>query len=217
MENEIVHIPEPTLRRLVRYLHFLQKQTDRDSKMVSSTVIAEHLNLDSVQVRKDLQYTRLPGRPKTGWIIDELIVAIENTLGWNNFNDAFLVGAGQLGATLLGYEGFRNYGFNFVAAFDVSPKIVGKTINGIQVLHSERIVDLARRMHTHIGVITVPADAAQESANALIEGGILAIWNFSPTQIEVPEHIIVVNAQFSQDIAVIANKLSVSLKSKLGV
>lgn len=215
MDNEIINIPEPVLRRLVRYHYYLLKQVETGSLMISSTSIADHLNLDSVLVRKDLQYTGLVGRPKTGWVTEELLKAIESTLGWNNFNDVFLVGAGRLGSTLLHYGGFKNYGFNFVAAFDVNPEVVGTEINGIKILHTDKLVNLAERMHIHIGVLTVPAENAQVAANLLVEGGIKAIWNFAPIQIDVTKDVIVVNAQMTQEIAILANKLSGLLKAKL--
>ncbi len=205
---EIKSIPVPTLKRLVQYHSFLQNYNSEGSRMISSTQISEHLAIDPVLVRKDLQYTSLTGKPKTGWKVEELKDALEKTLGWDNPNSAFLAGAGKLGSTLLSYDGFMNYGLKFVAAFDSNPAVIGKKINGVMVLPVEKMSDLARRMHIHIGVLTVPADSAQKVADTMIEGGIRGIWSFAPVQLKTPGDIVVVNAQLSAEIAVMINKLS---------
>lgn len=203
--------PEPTLRRLPRYLHLLKFLRETGEKNVSSTVIANELNFDPTQVRKDVEYTGVVGKPKTGFSIAELIDAIEDFLNWNNITDAFLVGAGSLGTAMLGYGRFRDYGMNFVAAFDNDELKIGKTIHDTPVLSMDKMVDLALRMHINIGVITVPAFAAQNAADLLIEGGIRAIWNFAPIHLKVPSGVLVENAQLTQSLAVLTHKLADSI------
>lgn len=199
--------PEPTLRRLPRYLHLLFRLREGGLKSVSSTLIARELSLDPTQVRKDIEYTQIIGRPKTGYPIDELIKAIETFLNWNNINDAFLVGCGNLGTAMLGYQRFKKYGLNFVAAFDTDQNKIGSEIHGITILSIDKLPELAERMHIHFGVLTVPPQYAQFTAEIMVEGGIKAIWNFAPCQLKLPEDIIVENAQLTQSLAVISRKL----------
>jgi redox-sensing transcriptional repressor len=200
--------PEPTLRRLPKYLNVLTALKERNILEVSSTLIANELGLDPTQVRKDIQYTGIEGRPKTGFYTDELIKAIRTFLNWDNTTDAFLVGVGSLGTAMLGYKQFKMHGINFVAAFDNDPEKIGQHVHGIPVLPLFKLTNLTSRMKVHIGVLTVPASAAQAVANMMIEGGIQAIWNFAPTHIKVPDNIIVENAQLTHSLAVLTRKLS---------
>lgn len=161
-----------------------------------------------VQVRKDLQYTGIVGKPKTGYSVPELIQAIETFLGWNNVNEAFLVGAGNLGTALLGHERFSNFGLSIVAAFDADPDKVGQWIHGKAVLPLEKLADLAQRMSIHLGIITAPAEFAQSIADEMVRGGIQAIWNFAPVRIKVPAHIIVHNEDLYSSLASLSWKLA---------
>lgn len=213
--KEIKHVPEPVLRRLPRYLQVLSRLKEAGVKEVSSTRIADELSLDSTQVRKDIEFTGITGRPKTGFPLPELIHAIESFLNWDNVSDAFLAGAGSLGTALLGYPGFKNYGINIVAAFEADTSKVDGVIRDIPVFHIDRLTGLAQRMHVHIGVITVPAAAAQKVADAMVEGGIKAIWNFAPIQLRVPPGIIVENTLLQSGLSVLTRKLGQSLKEQI--
>jgi redox-sensing transcriptional repressor len=166
------------------------------------------MKFDPTQVRKDIQYTDIVGKPKTGYDINQLIKAIESFLNWENFDDAFLVGAGVLGQAILSYKAFKNYGLNFVAAFDISEDKIGQKFFDIEVLPLNKLQNLAKRMHVHVGVITTPAQAAQEVADIMISSGIIAIWNFAPVSLKVPDDIVVENIQFSQSLAVLSRKLA---------
>jgi redox-sensing transcriptional repressor len=208
IESKTKPTPEPTLRRLPKYLNVLTVLKEKNILEVSSTLIANELGLDPTQVRKDIQYTGIEGKPKTGFNTDELIKSIRSFLNWDNTTDAFIVGIGSLGTAILGYKQFKLHGINFVAAFDTDTEKIGQYIHGIPVLPIEKLTNLTSRMKVHIGVLTVPASAAQAVANMMIEGGIQAIWNFAPTHIKVPDNVIVENAQLTHSLAVITRKLS---------
>jgi redox-sensing transcriptional repressor len=214
-EKTIKSVPEPTLRRLPKYIHLLKKLKKENVKYVSSNTIADELGLDSIQVRKDLSLTGIVGKPKLGFDLDELTQSLLHTLNWDNIKDAFLVGLGRLGSAILGYQTFRAYGLNIIAAFDNDPEKIGKTINGVEVLPVEKLPDMIRRMHINIGVITVPADDAQEIVDKMAEGGILAIWNFAPVHLKAPKEIIIENAQLSQSLGVLTHKLAEKLNTNL--
>ncbi|HEY3396497.1 MAG TPA: redox-sensing transcriptional repressor Rex [Armatimonadota bacterium] len=202
--REIKVIPEPSLRRLPRYHRYLRTEAERGRAIVSCTHIALELRLDPTQVRKDLAYTGIAGKPKVGYEVPALIQAIEVFLGWDAVTDAVLVGAGSLGAALLGYEGFRQHNLNLIAAFDVNPTKVGRTVHDVLVRPLEDLTDLVRREHVHLGIIATPAEAAQDVADRLVAGGIQAIWNFAPASLTLPEGVILENQQLSIGLAVLS-------------
>lgn len=206
--------PIPSIRRLPLYLRLLRELRADGHEAVSCTQISESLDLGTVQVRKDLAMTGIVGRPKIGYQIPELINAIETFLGWKNTRDAFLVGAGSLGSALLGYEGFQESGLNIVAAFDADPAKIGTTIHDKEVLAWDTFHDLAQRMHILIGILTVPADVAQEITNAMILAGIRAIWNYTPAKLEVPPSIVVEDVRLSSSLAALSSRLTQLLESQ---
>lgn len=215
MATESIKVaPLPSVRRLPTYLRFLQTLKARGRDVVSCTHIAEALGLVSIQVRKDLAITGIVGKPKVGYHVAELIGSIEEFLGWKNTTDAFLVGAGSLGSALLGYDGFKEFGLNLVAAFDNNPAKVGTQIHGREVFALERMHDLALRMHVLIGVLTVPAAAAQDVANYMVLSGIRAIWNYTPVSLEVPETIVVEDVKLSASLAVLSSRLTEILRGE---
>lgn len=201
-------IPQPSLRRLSQYHHYLVELQARGVNQVSCSAIGRDLNLVPVQVRKDLQYTGMAGRPRTGYAVHELIQAVENFLGWNNVNEAFLAGAGNLGKALLGHERFARFGLHIVAAFDTDSAKIGQWIHGKAVLSLDKLADLAQRMSVHLGIITTPAEVAQTVADEMVRGGIQAIWNFAPLRLRVPEHVIVHNEDLYSSLASLSWKLA---------
>jgi redox-sensing transcriptional repressor len=208
-----IPIPEASLRRLPQYHHFLIELEAKGATSVSCTTIGLALRCVPVQVRKDLQFTGITGKPKTGYSVTELIQSIESFLGWNKVNEAFLVGAGNLGTAILGHERFSKYGLRIVAAFDADPAKVGTQIHGKEVLSLDKLVDLAQRLSIHLGIITAPVEAAQSVADEMVKAGMLAIWNFAPVRLKVPESIFVHNEDLYGSLA----SLSCKLAARLGV
>ena len=184
-------ISQPTLKRLPRYLGYLKSLGEAAPEYISATAIAEALGLGQVQVRKDLAQISNSGRPKVGYVTCQLIAEIESFLGYNNARDAVIVGAGRLGQALLGYEGFRSYGLNIVAAFDADPARTGVSDSGKPIFPMDELRHICRRLSVRIGVVTVPADQAQAVCDALVDAGIKAIWNFAPIHLHVPEGVLV--------------------------
>lgn len=201
-------IPQPSLKRLPQYHHYLVELEAKGIARVSCSTIGMDLGLVPVQVRKDLQYTGIIGKPKTGYSVSELVQAIETFLGWNNINEAFLVGVGNLGTALLGHERFSKFGLHIVAAFDTDQAKIGKWIHEKAVLPLDKLAELAPRMSIHLGIITAPAETAQAIADEMVKGGIQAIWNFAPVKLKVPEHIIVHNEDLYNSLASLSWKLA---------
>ncbi len=195
-----------TLRRLPVYLHYLKSVSG--ATYVSATAIAEALGLNDVQVRKDLGSVSGSGRPKKGYVTEELIAELENYLGCDSRTPAVLIGAGNLGKALLSYGGFSDYGLEIVAAFDIQPATVGSRIGGKPVLAMSELGEVCRKENVGLGIITVPASGAQTAADELIACGITAIWNFAPTILKVPDGILVENENLASSLAVLSKHLS---------
>lgn len=208
-------ISKETLKRLPSYLIFLKDLRNAGVSAVSSTLIAERFKFSPVQVRKDLAAVSSDGgKPKTGFIVDALIRDITAYLGYNDASDAILVGAGQLGRTLMSYGGFKSYGLEIVAAFDNDYSIENAVVNGKRVFGISRMTDLVKRMKILIGIITVPKDAAQGVADLMISAGVRAIWNFAPVQLEVPDNILVRNENLAASLAILSKELSEKIDSE---
>lgn len=205
--HTVKSFPIPSIQRLPVYLRFLKEQQKRGEILVSCTRIAEEFGQLSVQVRKDLSITGITGRPKVGYRVSELIDAIEDFLGWNQKTRAFLVGAGSLGSAILGYEGFVEHGLDIVAAFDISPEKINRTIHRCPVYDLKEMLSRGQEDHIEIGILTVPSTAAQESAAMLLQIGVRAIWNYTPVRLDLPEGIICEEVKLSASFAVLSSRL----------
>lgn len=181
----------PGIRRLPFYLNILHRMHGCGKRIVSAVSLAEEAGQALPVVKKDIEMTGAAGKTGVGYVIPDLIADIENFLGWNNPNDAVIVGVGNLGSALLGYETFRRHGLNFVAAFDADPALIGRRIHGVEVLSPAKLRALIPRLHIKTSVLTVPAAAAQETADTLIEAGITRIWSFAPVMLSVPDDVMV--------------------------
>ncbi|HPF08401.1 MAG TPA: redox-sensing transcriptional repressor Rex [Candidatus Cloacimonadota bacterium] len=201
-------IPLLTLKRLPQYLEALYRFKRAGLKMVSATKIAVFTDVHMTQVRKDLAYTGVVGTPKIGHRIDTLIQAIEQCLNWNDISSCFLVGGGHLGKALMGYSELSKKGWRIIAAFDNNPELAGSYYQGIQIQPMSKFSNLLSRLHVHIGILTVPAEVAQTIADEMVANGILAIWNFTPTKLNVTEDIIVENIDMSSSLAVLSRRVA---------
>ena len=197
----------PTIKRLPLYLSLLRKMKAEGQEYASGTVVARELGLDPIVVRKDLAITGAVGRPRLGFPMDDIISAIEDFLGWSNTSDAMLVGVGNLGRALLGYRGFEQHGMRIVAAFDSNPDMIGEKVHGKTVQDVKKLPEMAKKLHVQIGVLTVTASVAQEVADMMIAGGIRAIWNFTPTTLDVPETVILHREELASSLAVLSHRL----------
>jgi len=190
-------ISRATLGRLPAYLHYLENVT---SEHISAAAVARALDLGEVLVRKDLSLVCGKGKPKTGYDTDALTASLKAALGVNKVTPAVLVGAGKLGTALLDYSGFRDYGMEIIAAFDKDAE-KSRNTTGKPVYSMEQLRRFCQIQDVKIGIITVPASAAQSVCDQLIASGIEAIWNFSPVMLKVPQGIALQNENLALSLA----------------
>ena len=198
-----------TVRRLPQYLQIFYNLHAYGRELVSSTALADQTHLLPIVIKKDLQAVRAPSKLRAGFKVAGCIKVIEEFLGWNNLNKAFLVGVGHLGAALLGFDGFKNHGLEIVAAFDTHPEKVGNTVHGIPVYHTAQLASLINEKNLRIAVLTVPAAAAQGITDTLVAAGIKAIWNFAPVNLAVPKEVIVQKEDLSSGLAELCARLKI--------
>ena len=210
---EKTKISKSVLKRLPGYLAYLKNMPENAPTHISATALANALGMGEVQVRKDLAMVSDGGRPKIGYQRESLIDDIEQFLGYDNTTDAVLIGAGKLGQALMGYKGFDEYGLNILAAFDANPKME-RTEEGKPIYPISTLTQYCRSHKVLMGIITVPAESAQEVADQLIAGGIKAIWNFAPAHLDVPSNILVQYENMATSLAVLSVHLRAAMKEE---
>ena len=206
-------ISKSVLKRLPGYLAYLKSLAEAGSPYISATALANALGMGEVQVRKDLAMVSDGGRPKIGYLRESLIEDIEQFLGYDNTTDAVLIGAGKLGQALMGYKGFEEYGLNILAAFDAKPA-ADRTEDGKPIYPMDQLEGFCKTNKVLMGIITVPAEHAQEVCDRLITNGIKAIWCFAPGHLEVPANILVQYENMATSLAVLSMHLKAQIKEK---
>ena len=207
-------VMKSTMSRLPLYYSFINKLKEDGVEYVSSALVAQTLNLNPVLVRKDLAgVSSVLGKPRTGFEVDTLLKDLSGYLGFNNMDEAILVGVGGLGRTLLGNKEFAHLGLDIVVGFDKNPDLNGLQIGDKFVLPIEKMEGVIKRTGIKIGIITVPADQAQIVCDQMVACGILAIWNFAFTLLDVPKGILVKNENLPSSLAVLSHQLAKKMKT----
>ena len=209
-------IPIPTVKRYPSYLRLLKQARDGGRRYISATELADELSLKPIQVRKDISSTGIEGKPRIGFVIDELITAINHALGWDNPTEALIVGCGNLGSAIAASGGFDAYGLRIVAAFDKDPGKIGTRIGDITVYPMETINQYIKTHRVTIAVIAFPASQAQATADLLVGCGIRGIWNFAPKDLKIPSDVVLQRTDLATSFAVLSIKLRKKLAEEAG-
>lgn len=211
-QGNVIRVSKSTIQRLPVYLSYLKSQIPANQVYISATAIANALGLGEVQVRKDLAQISNQGRPKVGYVITDLVDDLEDFLGYKDASDAIIVGVGKLGAALLDYKGFDEYGLNVVAGFDIED--MGQTDSGKRIFSTDQLEEMASRLHIRIGIICVPGASAQSVCDMLVRAGVVAILNFAPVHLIAPEGVIIQNENIAASLAVLSSRLQVMFKNE---
>jgi redox-sensing transcriptional repressor len=195
-------IPDPRISRaavsrLSLYLRRLEGLLQDGSAKVSSGLLGEPLGVPDTQVRKDLASLGGLGRSGIGYEIPKLITAIREKLGINREWSVALVGVGNLARALLRYRGFRQHGFRVVALFDADSSKIGTRIDGLEIHDPIQLIEVIRTTGAELGLLTVPADAAQKVADALVAAGVRGVLNFAPAVLRLPPTISLVSVDLT--------------------
>lgn len=201
-------LPEPTLRRLPWYLAYVKLLDSKHEEHVSSTQIAEKLNVDASQIAKDLSFLNIKGKTRIGYEVHPLAKALNEFLGFKHRHNAFLIGAGSLGSALMRDLGLLQYGLNIVAGFDINPTKIGSNVGDTPIYDFAEFARIQRETGVSIAIVAVPFENAQQVADTLVESNIKAIWNFTPHRIKVPRGIVVQNTSIYSDLALMYNRMN---------
>jgi redox-sensing transcriptional repressor len=197
-------IPEATVARLPVYLRILGEQFDEGITNMSSEQLAELAGVNAAKVRKDLSYLGSYGTRGVGYEVEFLVYQIRRELGLTHDWHVVIVGAGNLGQALAGYNGFGDRGFPVGGIVDIDEAKVGSVVGGVQVRHLSEISQIVQVRNISIGVIATPGIAAQDAADALVAAGVTSILNFAPTVINVPHGINVGKVDLAVELQILA-------------
>ncbi len=195
-------ISESTIRRLSRYYRYLEQLDEKEGKVIRSAQLAAKCLVNPNQMRKDLNFFGEFGTRGLGYRVKDLLSDIRQVLGLNKEWRIAVIGIGDLGSSLLAYNDFLKQCYKIVATFDVNPpKVIGmvseKLGHPVEVLHVDRIREVAKGRKIQIGLITTPPSEAQKVADMLVEAGVRGILNFTPTEVLVPEGCILKDIFFT--------------------
>lgn len=184
-----MEIPAVVIDRLPLYARALASLDNQGREVVSSQELGTLLNVTPAQIRKDLSYFGRFGKQGRGYNVRQLLEELRRILGLNRQWKMVLVGAGRLGRAILGYEGFAPQGFKIVEAFDSDPRTVGTQIDGLVIKDTKELEKTLRENPVDVGIVAVPAEAAQEVIDRLVKCGIRAILNYAPVAAHVPRDV----------------------------
>ncbi|MGE5210023.1 MAG: redox-sensing transcriptional repressor Rex [Acidobacteriota bacterium] len=197
-------IPEATVARLPVYLRILSEQFEASVTNISSEELAEFAGLNAAKVRKDLSYLGSYGTRGVGYDVEFLVYQIRRELGLTHDWPVVIVGAGNLGQALAGYNGFGDRGFPVGAIVDVDPAKVGSVVGGVRVRHLDELAQVVQARNISIGVIATPGGAAQQAADALVTAGVTSLLNFAPCVLGVPHGVSVRKVDLAVELQILS-------------
>ena len=198
--TSVKRIADSTVRRLSIYLRFLEEFEERGLATVSSDELARRGGTTSAQVRKDLSFFGSFGKRGLGYSVPELTTALREILGLGKEWRVVIIGAGKIGAALAQYRGFRQRGFNIIAAYDSNPEKVGGNLEGTEVRDMSRLERDVARERPDIAVLAIPSDGAQAVLDRVVAAGIKAVLNFAPSQLHAPSDVTVKTVNMAMEL-----------------
>ncbi|HOQ76020.1 MAG TPA: redox-sensing transcriptional repressor Rex [Thermoclostridium sp.] len=195
------------IRRLPRYFRYLHDLIKMDIKRISSRELSERMGITASQIRQDLNCFGGFGQQGYGYNVESLFNEISRILGVDNRFSCIIIGAGNMGTALANYENFRNRGFDIIAIFDVDPRKIGGTVNGIEIMSMDSLEDFVKEHKVDIAMLTVPNTHVTEVAEKVTSLGIKGIWNFSPHELRLGNGAIIENVHLSDSLMVLGYRL----------
>ena len=205
---KVQRIPEATVMRLSIYSRYLNQLRDEGVETISSGEIAKGVGVGSAQVRKDLAYFGEFGTRGVGYKVEELFGHLMKILGLDQNWKVIIIGAGKLGSALALYQGFKERGFAVCAILDSNLNRIGQELADVKIEPLELMQQRIEENNIKLGIVTVPAQSAQDVTDKLIAAGVKAILNFSPRVLRVPSDIILRNVDLSVNMEVLSFNLA---------
>ena len=207
MGHEGREIPLVVLRRLPIYQRYLDELARLSIERISSPELAKRIGITASQLRQDLSWFGSFGLQGYGYNVQELLHAINSIIGLNEETPMVLMGYGNLGRAIAGYEGFRRRNFNIIAAFDPNENKWGISEFDLPVYSLDKLQEFLQNNYVKIGIVTTPSGSAQETVDLLVKGGVLGIWNFSPIRLNVPPDVVVEHLHLANSLMTLSLKL----------
>ena len=201
-------VSDAVVRRLPMYYRHLRELEKEGVVRISSQELGERMNLTASQIRQDINCFGGFGQQGYGYHVSNLKERIAEILGLNQQYHVIIVGAGNIGRAVANYAGFAKEGFNVQAMFDVSPALVGIDVHGILVQPMEKLDAWLEAHPVDIAVLSVPSSYAQDTADRLVNGGVRAIWNFAPVDLNTPEGVSVNNVHLSDSLHILSYRMN---------
>ncbi|MCK5878736.1 MAG: redox-sensing transcriptional repressor Rex [Holophagae bacterium] len=202
-------VSEIVTRRLSLYLRCLLMVNREGDDYISSKEVAERFHLNADQIRKDLSYFGTFGKRGVGYNIEDTILKLKEVLGLTQVYNVAIAGAGNLGTALADYPRINRDSFKVVALFDRdNRKAGGSSRTGIPIYHISELENRVRELNVRMGIISVPAEAAQSIADRFVSAGVKGIMNYAPVRIQLPTYIKTINADFKSQLEVLAYYVS---------
>jgi len=196
------------IRRLPKYYRYLGELLRNDIERISSKELSERIGFTASQIRQDLNNFGDFGQQGYGYNVRALYEEIGKILGLNRDYKTVIVGAGNIGQAVANYTNFEKLGFHLIGIFDRNPKLIGMGIRDIVVQDVDYLEEFLNNNRVDIGIICVPKEQAQRIADVFVKSDIKGIWNFAPTDITVPEDVIVENVHLSESLLTLSYRLN---------
>ena len=196
------------IKRLPRYYRYLSDLLSMDITRISSKELSVRMGITASQIRQDLNCFGGFGQQGYGYNVESLYNEIGNILGVNKNFNTVIVGAGNMGQALANYENFEKRGFSIIGIFDINPKLLGKKIKSIEIMHLDLLEDFSEKHRVDIAMLTVPYEHTPEVADRIARLGIKGLWNFSPMDLKLPYDIVIENVHLSDSLMVLGYRMS---------
>jgi len=185
----VYKIPDIIIGRLPVYLRALQQLADNGERTTSSHELGRMIGISAAQIRKDVSQFGEFGKQGTGYSIEFLIERLSDILKVNRVWNMAVVGIGDIGHAIANYNGFTNRGFRVALVFDNALQKIGQKVGEFEIQSTDHMVETIKQQKIKVAVLTVPASAAQETADQLVRAGVKAILNYAPISINVPDGV----------------------------
>ncbi len=183
------NLPHKTIERLSQYRRALLMVHASGKTHIFSHEMAKIIHITAVQVRRDIMLIGYTGTLRKGYHVKELIDLIGEIIDSESIIRVCVVGVGNLGRAIINYFSGKRTKLSIVAVFDSNPEKVGKKYSGVICHHIDEIGEIVKQEDVKIGIITVPADQGQVTADRLVKAGIKGILNYAPKSVSVPKDV----------------------------